>query len=97
MTSDLGSDPGAQIFEGYAPFIADVPISSYSEPFPIYNPDDRTEEEVDRIRHSLRNAAAGKTFDPPIPLADFCLIAKQKWEQDDASDSEWSLHYCELI
>jgi hypothetical protein len=80
----------------YCPFIADVPISSYAEPFPIANPDTRSEKELEAIRKVTRKILTQKKFNPPVPLADFCLVAKERWEKDD-SDQEASVGLCLLV
>ena len=90
------SDPGVTALGEYCPFIADVPISSYAEPFPIVNPDTRSEQEIEQVKKGLRKIIHQKKFDPPLPLADFCLIAKDRWDQDE-SDSEGSMGLCLLL
>ena len=80
----------------YCPFIADVPITSYADPFPIPNPDTRTDEELNKVKKTLRRIVRSKKFDPPIPLSDFCLIAKERWEQEE-DESEASIGLCLLI
>lgn len=90
------SDPGVTALGEYCPFIADVPISSYAEPFPIVNPDTRSEQEIEQVKKGLRKTIHQKKFDPPLPLADFCLIAKERWDQDE-SDSEGSMGLCLLL
>jgi hypothetical protein len=73
----------------YCPFIADVPISSFAEPFPIVDPDTRSDDEIEKVKKQLQKVIHAKKFDTPLPLADFCLIAKERWD-DDESDSEAS-------
>jgi hypothetical protein len=73
----------------YCPFIADVPISSFAEPFPITNPDTRSDDEIEKVKKLLQKVIHAKKFDAPLPLADFCLIAKERWD-DEESDSEAS-------
>ena len=95
-SSSSTMDPRMLMLGEYCPFIADVPILSYAEPFPIDEPDQRSEEEVENIRKKLRKQISNKTFDPPIPLSDFCLIAKERWEQNEM-DAEASLGLCVLL
>jgi hypothetical protein len=73
----------------YCPFIADVPISSFAEPFPLPDPDTRGDDEIEKIKKTLQKAVRAKKFENPISLADFCLIARDRWETDE-SDSEAS-------
>lgn len=94
--SSSSSEPGATALGEYCPFIADVPISSYAEPFPIPNPDTRSEPEIEDVKKQLRKLVHQKKFNPPLPLADFCLIAKERWDEDE-SDSEASIGLCLLI
>lgn len=89
------TDPKLIALGEYCPFIADVPISSYSEPFP-FEPDTRDENEIENIKKNLRKHLTSKKFDPPIPLADFCLIAKERWEETEAN-SEGSMGLCLII
>ncbi|OHT14707.1 hypothetical protein TRFO_02947 [Tritrichomonas foetus] len=95
-SSDSSSNAEMTALGEYCPFIADVPISSYADPFPIPNPDTRSDEEIERVKKSLKKALKNKKFDPPIPLADFCLIAKDRWDQEE-DDSEASIGLCLLI
>ena len=95
-SSSSTTDPGATALGEYCPFIADVPISSYAEPFPLPNPDTRSEQELENVKKSLRKLLHQKKFNPPLPLADFCLIAKERWDEDE-SDSEGSMGPCLLI
>ena len=57
---------------------------------------ERLKEEIEKVKKSLKKSLKSKKFDPPIPLADFCLIAKERWDQED-SDSEASIGLCLLI
>jgi 1-acyl-sn-glycerol-3-phosphate acyltransferase len=65
---------------------------------PIYKNDNlsRSEQEIEQVKKGLRKIIHQKKFDPPLPLADFCLIAKDRWDQDE-SDSEGSMGLCLLI
>ena len=94
--SSTSSNPALTALGEYCPFIADVPISSYADPFPIPHPDTRSDEEIERIKKSLKKSLKSKKFDPPIPLADFCLIAKERWDQEE-NDSEASIGICLLV
>jgi hypothetical protein len=96
-SDDLGSDAGISLIPGYAPFIGDVAYQVRSDPFPVDVPDERSEEEIDRIRLSLRREVSSKEFEHPIALADYCLIAPTKWEAGDSSDDEFSAKYCILL
>jgi hypothetical protein len=80
----------------YCPFIADVPISSAADPFPIANPDRRTDKDLEEYKKRLRKIIHMKKFESPLPLADFCLIAKEKWESREG-DPEASLSICILL
>jgi hypothetical protein len=79
----------------YCPFIADFPISSFAEPFPIPHPDPRSEEEIEMAKRNLRKIVHLKKFDPPLPLADFCLIVRDGWESDGEESS--GLDECQLL
>ena len=37
-----------------------------------------------------------KEFDPPLPLSDYCLIAKQKWEEDNIDEQSMTIRLCSL-
>jgi len=91
------SDVGASLLGEYCPFIADVPITSYADPFPIEKPDTRSEEEIENIKRSLRRIVKSKHFNPPLPLADFCLIAKDRWDREESDGSECSLGVCSVL
>ena len=86
-----------RILGEYCPFIADVPINSYAVSFPIDNPDQRPEEEINKIKNKLRKIINNKSFDPPIPLADFCLVVKERWENSASDDTEYSLGFCNVV
>ena len=81
----------------YCPFIADVPITSYAQPFPIPSPDSTSQIELERHKKELQKYMHSKKFDPPLPLKDFCLIAKERWEHEDSDDSECSFGLCLLL
>ena len=85
---------GGDLIEGYNPFIADVTLSIPSEPFHHQKHDFRSEEELDRIRHSLRRIVSQKEFDPPLPLSDYCLVAKQKWEEESLDEKDTTVRLC---
>lgn len=91
--SDIPEDP----LSSYCPFIADVPITSYAEPFPIPNPDITPPNETEKHRKDLKKFINSKKFEPPLPLSDFCLIAKERWEHEDSDDSECSFGVCLLL
>jgi hypothetical protein len=63
----------------YAPFIGDVPLSAYAEPFPVPIEHLMSGEEIDVRRQALRRKIHSKNFSPPLSLSDFCLIAEQRW------------------
>jgi hypothetical protein len=94
--SDSSSDSAFTPLSEYCPFIADVPISSFAEPFPIPSPDLRSDEEIEAAKRNLRKIIHLKKFDPPLPLADFCLIARDRWETDD-EESAGSGGECKLL
>jgi hypothetical protein len=94
--SDSSSDSPFTPLSEYCPFIADVPISSFSEPFPIPCPDLRSEDEIEAAKWNLRKIIHLKKFDPPLRLADFCLIARDRWEADD-EESAGSGGECNLL
>jgi hypothetical protein len=96
-SDDLGAEAGINLIPGYAPFICDMVREGRANPLPIPQHDFRTEEEVDRIRHSLRREVSSKQFDRPIALADFCLVAPSKWENSESSEQEKSSKYCILL
>jgi hypothetical protein len=96
-SDDLGPQPGLNLIPGYSPFICDMAHDSRPDPLPISHRDLRSEEEVDRIRHSLRREVSSKQFDHPIALADFCLVAPAKWEGSESSEEERSSKYCILL
>ena len=79
-----------ELIPDYKPFIADVSISSFGEPFPITTPDTRSDDEINLHQFRLRKYLKKKYFDPPIKLSDFCLIAKTRWENEDSSYSSSS-------
>lgn len=86
-----------EIIPGYLPFIADVDIESFAEPFPIIKKDRRSHLEINEIKHQLRDVMYNKRFPSPVKLSDFCLIAKEKWDSEDSgySYSEYSQEdYC---
>ncbi|KAH0794530.1 hypothetical protein GPJ56_001555 [Histomonas meleagridis] len=93
---DTGLPNYPDLIPGYTPYIGDS-SQLPAEPFVIPFVDNRSDEEIDLIRHSLRPIIQKTEFDSPIPVADFCLVAIQRWEDDDdISDSEISLHLCEI-
>jgi hypothetical protein len=94
--SDSSSDSAFTPLSEYCPFIADVPISSFAEPFPIPRPDLRTDDEIEAAKRNLRKVIHLKKFDPPLPLADFCLIARDRWDADD-EESAGSGGECALL
>jgi hypothetical protein len=96
-SDDLAPDTGAHLIPGYAPFMIEGSRDAAPEPFPISHRDTRSEEEVDRIRHSLQREVSSKSFERPIPLADFCLVAPSKWEASDSDEEEMEAKYCLLL
>ena len=80
-----------QFVPDYKPFIADIPISSYGEPFPIPIPDTRDDNEINLEKFRLRKYLKRRTFDVPIKLSDFCLIAQNRWDNEVSDYSEDSL------
>lgn len=86
-----------KILGEYCPFIADVPINSYATPFPIGKPDKRSEDELSRTKSRIRKIMNNKSFDRPVPLADFCMVVKEKWENDDYDYTDYSVSMCHLV
>ena len=85
-----------ELIPGYSPYIGDS-AQIHAEPFVIPFVDNRSEEEIDLIRHSLKPIINKKEFNPPIPVADFCLVANQRWDdEEEISDTEVSLHVCKI-
>lgn len=78
----------------YCPFIADVPITSSAAPFPVEETETRSESEIIALKQKLKPMIMAKHFDPPLPLADFCVIAEDRWEGDTSEASECSLGLC---
>jgi hypothetical protein len=74
--------PPGDLIKSYCPFVGDVPLSAYAEPFPAQPDDGLTDEEIQAKKHALRRKIHNKTFSPAIPLADFCLIAQDRWAQE---------------
>lgn len=85
-SSVSSSDPAVIALGEYCPFIADVPVTSFAEPFPIPFPDLRTDREIEVAKKGLKNVVKQKTFDPPLPLADFCLIAVERWDRSEGNE-----------
>jgi hypothetical protein len=85
MDHDDGSvppDSPADLLSSYTPFIGDVPLSAYAEPFPVSPDDLMPQEEMDARRQVLRRKIHNTTFSPPLPLSDFCLVAEQRWAEE---------------
>ena len=87
---------GGNLIEGYNPFIADVTLSSPCEPFHFRKQDFRSEEELDRVRHSLGRIASQKEFNPPLPLSDYCLVAKQNWDDENMEEPDFQIRLCSV-
>jgi hypothetical protein len=81
MAEDTTSESDDHMLDSYRPYIADVPPTAFGEPFP-QQPDDRSDAEVHAIMQSLRRKIHSNNFSPPIPLADFCLIADERWKNE---------------
>jgi hypothetical protein len=96
-SDDFAPDTGAHLIPGYEPYMIEYSPNTRAEPFPLPNSDLRSEEELDRIRHSLRREVSSKIFERPIPLADFCLVAPSKWEASESSEEEIESKYCLLM
>ena len=94
--SSSSSDPGAFIISDYCPFIADVPIESTGDPFPIAIPDTRSDDEIQVKVFQLRKFINATRFTPPLPLSDFCLIATKRWEEEEEAEKECAVK-CNLI
>jgi hypothetical protein len=80
------SEPEADLLRTYTPFIGDVPLSAYAEPFPVPGEDLIGEEEIDARRQALRRKLHSTNFSPPLPLSDFCLIAEQRWAEESEAN-----------
>jgi hypothetical protein len=81
----------------YRPFIADVRIGSFAAPFPITDPDMRTDWQIEKARRRVRGVMRARKFDPPVPLADFCLIAHEKWRTGDGDPDPGPEKLCLLL
>lgn len=79
----MSDEGGIDLIPGYDPFIADVPLRSYAEPFPCDDDDGLTEEEYEEHRKSLTKLITKKQFNVPVPLSDYCCIARDKWEWEE--------------
>jgi hypothetical protein len=72
--------------DSYRPFIGDVPLSAHAEPFPLPEVvDGLSAADLERKKKILRKRLKGHSFNPPIPLADFCLVAPDRWERESDS------------
>jgi hypothetical protein len=72
------------LLENYRPFIGDVPLSAYAEPFPVPEvADGLTPADIERKKKVLKKRLKGKSFHPPIPLSDYCLIAPDRWAEEN--------------
>jgi hypothetical protein len=90
--ADATSESDDHILDSYRPFIADVPPTAFGEPFP-QPPDNRSDAEVHAVIRSLRRRIDSNNFSPPIPLADFCLIAEERWrDEGEAFCQRWICH-----
>lgn len=95
-----GEDVKFKGVNDYSPFIADVNISSLAEPFPIASPDMRSDAEIAKIQAVLKPLVCGenKKFDEPMPLADFCLVARERWNGDgDEAGQDAVPAFCLLV
>lgn len=100
MSSSEGTDDvpdlGAGLIAGYSPFIADVCMSAPSRPLPVPTRERRTVDEVDRVRHAVRLITNSQNFGTPVSLADFCLNAEYRWNEDDSADIQCSTRMCQI-
>ena len=81
--AEVEPSPEPNLLASYTPFIADVPLSAYSEPFHPPQEDSRSPEEIERETQRIAKIIKKKKFSKPLPLADFCLAAPQKWDEED--------------
>lgn len=86
-------DPGANLIDGYAPFIADVPITSHAPPFPVSPDDDMSSSEIAEKKSSLQWTLNKSKFSPPLPASDFCFVAQERWE----TETEPCAWCCEIL
>jgi hypothetical protein len=77
--------PVDDLFQTYRPYIADCPPTAFGEPFPSPPADGRSDAEVNATLRALRRRVHCDNFSPAIPLADFCLIADERWAADDSA------------
>ena len=70
----------------YCPFIADVPFEINSEPFTNMFRDNRDEQEIEEIRKQVRPLMNNKNFKEPIPLADYCLVVRERWREKEQKE-----------
>jgi hypothetical protein len=96
-SDDIPIDPGSRLIPAYAPFVSESLIVVPPGPFPIPNRAVRAEEEVDRIRHPLRREVSSKTFDRPVPLSEFCLVARANWDASESSEEEIKVKSCLIL
>jgi hypothetical protein len=96
-SDDIPIDPGSRLIAAYAPFVSEGLIVVPPEPFPTPNRAVRAEEEVDRIRHSLRREVSSKTFDRPVPLSEFCLVARAKSDASESREEEIKVKYYLIV
>ena len=83
MDSSSDSEIISNLVPGYDPFIGDVPISSSADPFPYPHPDTRSPNEINRIKRKLSSIIMNKSFNPPVKLKDFCIIAPERWDRQN--------------
>lgn len=82
--TDISQNSQSNQIKDYNPFIADVSQNVFAEPFPL-EPETLSPEEIARIQEETRRIIKKKKFSHPIPLRDFCLVAKEKWDNDENS------------
>ncbi|EAX89117.1 hypothetical protein TVAG_009510 [Trichomonas vaginalis G3] len=78
------SSMSLELVPGYLPYIADVAIDSFGEPFKIEQKDKRSHIEINQIKHHMRDVMYFKHFPRPVKLLDYCLIAKEKWDGEES-------------
>ena len=82
--TDVSPNSCSNRIHDYNPFVADVSDNVYAEPFPL-GPDTLSQEEITRIQEETRRIIKKKVFPQPIPLKNYCLVAKEKWDEDEES------------
>ena len=80
------SDPGANLIPNYCPYIADVPITKKSRPFPRQQQPVLSESEYIKKKKKYEKYIRSSSFNSPLPLKDFMIIANRRWETDNLEE-----------